>query len=407
MFCQGPLLCVVASILLCSGMTDRHVANITTGEISLVRNSSSQHFESRCVFLPGLPFAKRNHPNISHLHSTRCKMTAFPALYAQGKWIKNCDRSDTSYALDPIAYARIRPKAFPAALLRGRDLFHKTFACSDYHSLSHQKQIMHYYWQPSSCNLLAFDRVQQTLMLLRNKFLFVGDSVMWQTVSSLKYLTGMEPSYRRSFILVNHKTLRPMTTEEIQLCTKHPNQYLDPNSSCPSDQPYHRSIATLNWTKDLDKVDVLVFSVGHHWWKEDKNFSKFSAMAAQFTQFLSENFKGKAAILVSATWGHRYCNEYDSPITFIPLVNDTDDIFHWKRAMLVQEVFRVQIAKYMKSIEHMTTSRPKMYYLYMNHTSLRPEAHYKPGIDCLHFCQPGVVDTWVHMLFNLFYDIGL
>jgi hypothetical protein len=350
------------------------------------------------------PFAEacRYLPGVRHDSAQRCNMLDFPPRYARGRWIRNCEFSDARGSLPPLEYAKL-DNATLMKLYSDGNVFRMNFACSDHHSEEHRRQLLHYYWQPHSCHLAAYDTTRMRLMLSRHKFLFVGDSIMWQTALSLEYMSGVSVPYARSFILVNHRTLSPMTAQDLHFCAEMARLGLK-DDLCPEEQPYHRALRTLNWTLLLPDTDVLVFSVGHHWWKEDKNFTLFKTMAERLTTFLARHFPGKIAIFVSAVWGHPYCLHYKVPLDTIPLSNetDTDDIFHWKRAIRVQEAFRLAIA------EHAQMSLPpRMVYLYMNHTALRPEAHYKPGIDCLHYCQPGVVDTWVHFLYNLFLDLRL
>eukprot|EP00048_Salpingoeca_helianthica_P019019 m.243899 g.243899 ORF g.243899 m.243899 type:complete len:408 (+) comp28849_c0_seq1:57-1280(+) len=358
-----------------------------------VEPAAVEPFAQRCQYLPGVAF---NSPQ-------RCSMLEFPPYYARGHWVRNCNFSEARGELAPLQYAEL-DNATLMKLYSDGNVFRMNFACSDHHSVEKRRQLLHYYWQPHTCHLAAYNTERMRGILSRHRFLFVGDSIMWQTALSIEYMSGIKVPYARSFILVNHRTLSPMTKEELEYCAE--MQRIDaPDDSCPQELPYHRALRTLNWTLLLPETDVLVFSVGHHWWKEDKDFTRFKTMADRFTAFLAKHFPGKIAIFVSAVWGHRYCLFYDSPLETIPLSNetDTDDIFHWKRAIRVQESFRLAIAEH----THQRGTHPHMVYLYMNHTALRPEAHYKPGIDCLHYCQPGVVDTWVHFLYNLFEDLHL
>lgn len=72
--------------------------------------------------------------------------------------------------------------------------------------------------RPHSCDLLSFNNMLMAEMLRTRKMYFVGDSLTEQFVNSMKALTGTSPLFNKSYILVNHKTLRPMAGEDWLQC---------------------------------------------------------------------------------------------------------------------------------------------------------------------------------------------
>lgn len=134
-------------------------------------------------------------------------------------------------------------------------------------------------------------------------------------------------------------------------------------------------------------VKVLVLNRGAHYTRS----KKFAFQLEATLRALRKLHPGILVVYRASVPGHADCQKYSAPI------KEPQDGAHlpynWG-ALRLQNVIAKEIVErhggVFMDVEHQT--------------SLRPDGHFatmEGKIDCLHYCSPGPMDTWVQMLFNV------
>eukprot|EP01134_Creolimax_fragrantissima_P007547 CFRG7547T1 len=398
---------VYKAIPLVDGNDDANGAGLDVGQ---AMNDSIDHDQLEnisCRYLYGKADGSKD--------VTFCNMTQ-SLDYTVGQWVKNCEAQSIlrgngttlhDYAYSPIAIRKYE----------GMGGTMKSKSCA---KLADRVNTVQYYWQPDSCSWLPFDGQHMRSVLEANKMLMVGDSLMGQFWESMQLLIGSDVPYHKSYILVNHKTLRPMSHDDVTACralrskvesklrekeqvTEEPYEWMSEVENalwvdtCPSysTKLYHRETTTLDWTYKLNDSKILVLLTGHHWRKEDRSLSVvFPKMIKHLVEYLEDRKYTGKIIVVTAPIGHEKCEQYHVPLTEAPAPVVTK--YNWERISEVEHLW----------MDAFSTSplMENFHILNVSFSYLRPDAHFGSG-DCLHYCSAGVPDSWVHAMYNLLLQI--
>lgn len=176
-------------------------------------------------------------------------------------------------------------------------------------------------------------------------------------------------------------------------------------------QQYHRAAIYQEWPAHMRDADVLFIGTGHHWWKEEalaksespddphpSSFSLYDKMIENLFGFLRDHFHGRHIIFVPATLGHYDCEKVTEVGQKPPATPEGTDIdkYRWRKTVEAQ-LNLVKLAEKAGIGERFVL-------LNLTMSADRPDHH--PGTDCLHWCEPGVPDVWVHLAYNLLVQLG-
>jgi hypothetical protein len=113
-----------------------------------------------------------------------------------------------------------------------------------------------------------------------------------------------------------------------------------------------------------------------------------------------DRFKGAVIVFRTSTPGHYGCNRYDTPIDNVPVLNASNDRYNWRKPIAAELEWQNAFAQ--------TRLADNFHYLNVSMSIYRPDAHAefklrnnRTSEDCLHWCLPGIPDTWNHLLYNL------
>ena len=290
-----------------------------------------------------------------------------------------------------------------APLGRGKKCYNVTNTTFVQHKLGSQ----HFEWE-NSCMPAKW-----TLPDDFSPALWVGDSLMGQFVRSFNANMHVDASavvYKQAMILVNPYTLRPMTPNEIDDCREMPLKYTKTPTSppCPpslkedivptSKGNYHQQLKYQSWTKTLEsrEFNTLLLQTGHHWHKESRTISdgfkpestawdKYESMVRGVVTYLrSTNFTGRI-VYVTSPPGHANCNSHTTPSP----IGRNENVYAWNKPNQYEHLWQTVMEDVLPEVTFTI--------LNITHLSLeRADGH--PMDDCLHWCTPGVPDTWTQYL---------
>ena len=267
-------------------------------------------------------------------------------------------------------------------------------------------RILAWQWIPQKCSLYNFDAVALDRVLAGKTVLFFGDSLMRQMFNSWRMLI-------RDVWLNREEALNNVRQDAFH--TKSGTEYAFHWSKYMVDEGPLVDGGDLmiddkyGWSGYLqshpDKVDYVVFNVGHHWHKNDEEFEKYNTMVEMTMKKLKQHFRGSKIIFRTSTPGHYNCDRDDSlhqqPIDYIPNLDaePEKDKYNWRTPVKADLVWQ--------QFAHEMEMQDTFMYLNVSMSGYRSDAHVewnvrkKKQTDCLHWCQPGVPDMWNHLLFNV------
>ena len=152
------------------------------------------------------------------------------------------------------------------------------------------------------------------------------------------------------------------------------------------------ALSELPWSRILSvlgSADVIVINRGAHF-KRDKPFLSGMRTALRFLRNMHPN---KLIIWRSTPVGHKDCDSHDKPV---PEMQTSGSLPHdWGWFPHQNAIARPQVEKVggiFMDVDVMSLPRAD------GHLGYSWEKH---KVDCLHYCTPGPMDTWVQLLYNI------
>jgi hypothetical protein len=187
----------------------------------------------------------------------KCTGRGVQHSYTNGKWIKVRNRTDLkllAYEYQDLCNAE---HEFPCHVKEPNQCRPKA------------EKLMTYEWIPDSCKLDRFDSKRFAESLANKTVLYVGDSLMRQMFNSMRFLM------RDQLQEASRGRLE-------QLITKYGGRFIFGWSRFLIDEGVFEEKGKLQvksgWLSLLPAVDMIVFNVGHHWHKIDKQFRLYNQM---------------------------------------------------------------------------------------------------------------------------------
>lgn len=184
-------------------------SNTPTSNLHAFWPQQSKTSNNQCRYLAG-----GVHSLSVYYSKTRntCDMRDAGGEYTRGSWLRNCGLEQSTLRGKQLQYAGYAKSYVPTARHEA------CYKAPDASVVDLKTEGLLFTYHPDNCELVSFNSMILAEMLRRNKFYFVGDSLTEQFVHSVGALTGVAPHFNKSYILVNHKTLRPMNANEWNQC---------------------------------------------------------------------------------------------------------------------------------------------------------------------------------------------
>lgn len=255
-------------------------------------------------------------------------------------------------------------------------------------------------WKPSTCTLRPFDSVYFKELLQNLNVVLVGDSMMDQLRSSIWALTGHLPPFFLSWNLVNIQTLQVLSPAQGQycMCITEANNATNTEVECPSSVkpdkcpkpeekgPYWASYALMN-------TNVLVLNTGAHLSSFIKTFDMARIVARNIASYLLKHFSGSLLVWMKTPLYREGCENHLKPLDYIPSATKK---WEWDKIEIYDKILVEELQQMAKLSHHFT-----FVVMDTSMTNMRLDQHPPGGVDCLHFCYPGGMDVWSHLLFNI------
>ncbi|KAH7685714.1 PC-Esterase protein [Dioscorea alata] len=302
---------------------------------------------------------------------------------------------------------------------------------------------LYWRWKPNSCDLPPIDPLK-FLNEMRNKsFAFIGDSICHSLLSSLMchlYKVAKvhdvyhDPSFTtRTWYYPSHNFTLYMISS---LFLIHHETIDNHGDASQIHLNLHLDILDSKWTREYNKYDYVVISIGPHFFKSSiiyennqvigchhcphMNLKKFGIDELyRKALHLSLNFIAKSkhkTFAILKTWSPDHSEHGDLPTKII--CNRTrpfrEEEIQYNFGTIMR---RVEIEEFEKAATIGAGNGVRMELLDTYHLSLlRPDGHpgpygtYHPfdgdkkkkvKIDCMHWCLPGPIDTWNELLVKI------
>eukprot|EP00271_Cylindrocystis_brebissonii_P010237 TRINITY_DN26375_c0_g1_i1.p1 TRINITY_DN26375_c0_g1~~TRINITY_DN26375_c0_g1_i1.p1 ORF type:complete len:859 (-),score=77.82 TRINITY_DN26375_c0_g1_i1:586-3162(-) len=261
-------------------------------------------------------------------------------------------------------------------------------------------------WQTQDCPLLPLVRNDFCKLLGSGRsILLLGDSLqlgLFRTLYSFLVM-GVDlekyPSAQMERIWEWEVETHPEICEGIQMC----GDILASPVTLRVCYNQHLTLGTVTlpeeapWVLKLEEWDptIVVMNSGAHY-EPDDLFLKHMQDALWHVR---AKLPDALVIWRTSPPGHVNCTHYSGPITRRQDPALLPPHYHWadftRQNRLVQRLVE-QVGGVMMDIEHLTALRPD------GHVGVKA-----PGAapDCLHYCRPGPMDTWVRILYNMLWKL--
>ena len=366
--------------------------------------------------------------------------------HLDGRWVQVCQPSSITQP-DLYAYGR------PIVKLPGKYDYRLCFRQS-VHELTRTQAALSWSWQPHACHMVPVDGNGFDSWLGRRTILLLGDSIMGQLFYSLVFLLGRAVAHIRHFVLSGGLRQAAANTSTRNVCESGAGSEADGqavevtlqqggrilfvSSHFSLVQQMQRANRT-SWASYAREADFVLLNMGHHFRQIDSTFASYSSVVRATESSLSSVLSPQAHLaFLTTNVGHPGCataaRPFDSPSIawgqlvssgspydwtppnvpstnanltgraqfYSRLVGNKLDPFDW-RAPPLHEVAWRDIFSSSKAFGH------RFHVLNVSFVDARPDGHVAAanpkrggaGVDCLHYCYPGVSDFWAASLYNL------
>jgi len=226
-----------------------------------------------------------------------------------------------------------------------------------------------YQWIPNQCYLIQWNADLFCKLLGNRKILFVGDSTMQQTASTLM-----------SMITTGRAACAPQITY-----------------GWSTHLVYSRFKNNLKDFIERSDADIVILTAGAHLKEIGDVWGIFMALEEDI-RVLRLNKKNTQLIWKTQNPGHLNCHMLHKPLSWnehSPYENDTDK-YNWKEFKKYDDIAR----EYTKLLNISIIDMSPLY--------LRPDGHvYGIKEDCLHYCQPGPLNLFSQLLLQKLYTLEI
>lgn len=315
--------------------------------------------------------------------SSTQRICSSEAEYIDGTWVLNKSITTMSYTSDPHPPWHTPCDKIQASVLAGGQI-------PDY---------MRYQWIPKSCELAPFDREALCRSLDGKVIGVAGDSTSHHFKRTLEGLMlGHIPRPFADIYGPHFIELCPKSKYSVQMYWHRHNNWADiQNFSWLAPMLFVSDFVVFNWGPHYARDNIVNESLG----STKMSSSSAAVMFKDIVSNLKDNVEqywlplGKPShnIFWRASIGyHENCDENKGP--YGPPIADHDPRI-WTSMHNVANLYDQERQIVWPAMRNLgaTILRTDAF------TMLRPDGHRGNG-DCLHYCEPGVPDTWGHLFYN-------
>lgn len=296
-----------------------------------------------------------------------------------------------------------------------------------------------YEWVPDHCDLVRFNKATGCSLLKERSVLFVGDSVTFQLFLSFALLLNASfPAraygHRSEFVVA------ATACDGLLHLNWHRNDMLMSHveaSRLLGRKIRYGELAYAPFMRKAVESDIVVLGGGHHFdgadgtplyslandtrsWKE---LCIHSALSKLIVLRAMRGLMPASVVLTSTTRAIVRCTQFDKPISPSSLgstviaerntstTNRVEDASEWRYARqwavwaasvpTIRKIARINNVSFL-DIDAIAATRPDMHLGHYKRWEGYPSALLAAAdADCVHYCLPGVPDTWSRLLFNL------
>ncbi len=230
------------------------------------------------------------------------------------------------------------------------------------HNVSEREK---YHWKPTHCHLLAWNATQFCALLGNRTILFVGDSTMQQSAS----------------------TVMSMIQNDKGGCA---HQLL-------AAETYHLTFGVngeSSWVQHYEahRPDMTIMTVGAHLHDMGDMHAIWNQLEGQLKEVRAKYGQHIKMYWKTQNAGHANCQAYHKPVpSFGPFYSEPD-YYHWN------------IYPEFDAVSRNRSRENNMTLIDVSPLYLRPDAHpsnHSAKVDCLHFCRPGPLDFTSNIMLTM------
>ncbi|XP_051134160.1 protein trichome birefringence-like 38 [Andrographis paniculata] len=281
------------------------------------------------------------------------------------------------------------------------------------------REFLKYRWQPKDCYLPQFDGVDFLGRIKGKKMLFVGDSLSENQWGSLTCLLKSAIGERSQIIQSRIDNTSTVTFQEYNSSVNYfSSQYLVDIENTTSGRTLN-----LDSIKDGEiwrQYDVLIFNTWH-WWYRSKGPKELWDVIKDDGKIVQDMNRMDAFRKALTTWANWVSSISVKPTTKVLFQGISPSHYNgkdWNTPGVTCEKEMTPLkgsiypsgepleSKVLKEVLNTKISSKKPVHL-LDITLLsqlrkdgHPTKYNKYGSDCTHWCIPGVVDTWNHLLYT-------
>ena len=303
---------------------------------------------------------------------------------------------------------------------------------------SHQKgptnDWANYCWQPHKCIAPPFSIKEFCGKLKGKTVLFAGDSLLYQmflatiyqvenrTVEVIKQIQDSKDAMPLNKICDDTVSLSFMRSDRLTL------ELVDTPRDITKPLCAGQFICNARWIGALPNIDILVLNKGHHLREvSEEQFLQDSFTAAEYignyTKSGLSNRKGRQALqvyFVTTSPGHPFCSGHSEPNLYpYTSANGSSNLMNYEATLNDPRYEMYYKHHFWHRYGVHDEYQKRIFRTYSNATiidvapmsALRPDGHRfatdlelqknPTASDCLHYHEPGPVDNWVKLFFNL------
>jgi len=262
-----------------------------------------------------------------------------------------------------------------------------------------------YEWTPpSSClPIHAFSQEKMCKVMRGRTLVFIGDSLSLHTYETMLNALGRRTSYGfgRSVLGCPRKLCPKDTISELLFSRQHYDFCQVEHALPVFDVVSIKCRAAGNFAfirtelLNLYKQNMLVIVA--NWGTAYTPDDKLREHITDILSWVNARLPGSLFIFRASNMAHPNCDVYSHPDNVMHEPTDHDEFKHWGWAKFPKqnELWKAALAR---------TSAANLFLDVFPLSSKNPSQHPGKG-DCLHYCLPGPIDTWVKLVFSTLFEI--
>jgi len=229
-----------------------------------------------------------------------------------------------------------------------------------------------YRWVPRHCDLLAWNSTQFCHLLGSRKILFVGDSTMQQTFATLVSMIMHSGGGCAEQIIMGRSDHVAFTLKSRLSALAYVMKY----------QP-----------------DICIIAFGSHQSDEGDILDIWGKISLQLESFRTASHKNITLVFKSQNPGHVNCTSAKEPIPTRQVIipHEENDLFNYYN----QRIFDNMSKNISTTLGFKLIDMEPLHYRPDAHPYKKLLPHKRAAHDCLHYCMPGPLDVFSHILLNM------